>query len=161
MSKLFDANADKLTIYLEKGIITIDGKDAIATATVKGSELNEDLQRFTEKLKPVCLQGEQLMAEYTTASEEKRNSAAFKNTLKEKGNAIRQKEKKVLLAFIKENPGAQISLNVLQYYAGTSPGNVDELEKLFNGLSTAVKNSARGKEMAAMIRNRKQAATAQ
>jgi hypothetical protein len=147
---------DGLAVYLEKGSITIAGKDSIATAIVKGSRQNDDLLRFMEKLKPISMKKVILMKEYYGAKEEQRRSEGYRKSIQQKGEAIRQEEKKTLIAFVKENPQSLVSLNALQYYANIPPVNKDEFESLFNKLSAPLKSSVYGKEIAGMIKGWKQ-----
>ncbi|NSL87262.1 AhpC/TSA family protein [Chitinophaga sp. Mgbs1] len=143
--------SDMLRIYLEKGTITLNSADSVSKAVIKGSRLNDDQQRLQALLKDTRAQQDALTAAYIAASEETRKSADFSKVMEEKNSAIRKEEKLQYRSFIQQNPKSQVSLDALQSFAGGIPDNVADIETLFNGLSSAVKDSKRGKEVAATI----------
>ena len=150
--------SDMLSVYLEKGTITLSAKDSVYNAVVKGSRLNDDQQRLQAKLKSTNAQRDQLTEDYIAASEDTRKSADFKKSFEEKNKAIRAEEKNIYKTFITENAKSPVSLDALQSFAGSIPDNVDEIEAAYNTLSPAVKDSKRGKEVAGIIHGWKQTA---
>lgn len=150
--------SDRLVVYLEKGTIILSAADSVYNAVIKGSRLNDDQQRLKAKFKSASAQKEQLTADYTAASEETRKSEEFKKSFEERNKALRAGEKEIYKVFIKENPTSPISLDALQNFAGSIPDNVAEIEAIYNGLSPAVKDSKKGKEVAGIIHGWKQTA---
>ncbi|MEZ2442351.1 redoxin domain-containing protein [Chitinophaga sp. RCC_12] len=157
-TNMMSYKSDMLAVYLEKGTIVLSGKDSVYNATIKGSRLNNDQQRLQAKLKATAAQKDQLTEDYIAATEEARKSSEFRKTYDGKSKAIREEEKKIYQAFIKENPASLVSLDALQSSAGSVPENPAELETVFNTLSPAVKESKKGKEVAALINGWKQTA---
>lgn len=142
---------DMKQLYLEKGKIKVQGKDSVTNAIVSGTPMNKDLQRLEAMLKPVVAKQEALSNEYMAASPDTRKSTAFQEAYMAKSRALRAEEKKVQEAFMKANPGAAVSIDVLQSYAGAVPENISEIETMFNTFIPEVKNSAKGVEYAAAI----------
>ncbi|HEY8955687.1 TlpA disulfide reductase family protein [Chitinophaga sp.] len=157
-TNIMSYKSDMLAVYLEKGTIVLSGKDSVYNATIKGSRLNDDQQRLQAKLQPATAQRDQLMEDYIAASNETRKSPEFKKSYEEKSKAIREEEKKIYQAFIRENPKSLVSIDALQSSAGSIPDNPAELETVFNTLSASVKESKKGKELAALINGWKQTA---
>lgn len=157
-TNLMSYKSDMLAVYLEKGTIVLSGKDSVYNATIKGSRLNNDQQRLQAKLQPATAQRDQLMEDYIAATDETRKSPEFRKSYDEKSKAIREEERKAYQAFIKENPSSLVSVDALQSSAGAIPDNPAELETVFNTLSASVKESKRGKELAALISGWKQTA---
>jgi peroxiredoxin len=152
------SRTDALSVYLEKGVITISGTDSLRNLVVKGTPMNEDQQRLQTRLKSTGTQREQLTADYLAASEETRKSDEFKKSYEEKSKVIRTEEKNIYKTFIKENPKSSVSLDAIQRFAGSIPDNVEEIEAIYNGLSPAVKDNKKGKEIAGIIHGWKQTA---
>lgn len=157
-TNMMSYKSDLLQVYLEKGTITITGKDSVYNAVVKGTPLNVDQQQLQAKLQTTNAQRDQLTEDYIAASEETRKSAEFKKNYEEKSKAIRAEEKKIYEAFVSSHPKSLVSLDALQSSAGSIPENPDALETVFNTLSPAVKESKRGQEFAALIAGWKQTA---
>ena len=103
-TNIMSYKSDLLQVYLEKGTIIVSGKDSVYNATIKGSRLNDDQQRLQAKLKATVAQRDQLTEDYIAAKEETRKSPEFRKSYDEKSKAIREEEKKIYQAFIKENP---------------------------------------------------------
>lgn len=142
---------DAIVFYLEKGTITFSSADSLMKATIAGSPVNADDRRLKEALKPVESMYMALNAEYMAASEEERGAPEFREKIDGKVNTIRSEEKKIYLAFMKENPKSIISLDALQQYAGGMPDRIGELDSLFNGLAANVKSSKKGEEYAKLL----------
>lgn len=157
-TNMMSYKSDMLAVYLEKGTIVINGKDSVYNATIKGSRLNDDQQRLQAKLKPATAQRDQLTEDYIAAGDETRKSPGFRKSYEEKSKAIREEERKIYQAFIKENPKSLVSIDALQSSAGSIPDNPAELETVFNTLSASVKESKKGRELAALINGWKQTA---
>ncbi|HVI45714.1 MAG TPA: TlpA disulfide reductase family protein [Chitinophaga sp.] len=149
---------DVLDVYLEKGAITLNSPDSVSKATISGSRLNADNARLQVLLKPANAEREQLYKLYETASEETQKTEAFKKETEAKYKALRETEKAAYGAYVKANPGTLVSLDALYYYAGSTPDDVNELEKIFGSLSVNVRNSSKGKEFSKLINGWKQTA---
>lgn len=149
---------DAIIFYLEKGTIVLNSRDSLGKGTFSGSLVNLDNQRLTTALKPIEAMNMALYAEYTGATEAVRQTEAFQKDIEAKSEAIRNDEKKVYLAFIKENPKSIISLDALQNYGGGMPEDINELDSIYNKLSPDVRSSKKGTTYAKLLTNWKNTA---
>jgi len=139
---------DLRAFFIETGIINFQSKDSIANATITGSKTNTEYHKLVQMLDSVIRAQKALSSDYQAASPEKRKSKEFLDSLEKKNNDITVEKNKILLVFIKDNPGSFVSLIIaLNSFAGPTP-NPDEIEPIFNQLSDSIKNSKTGKEFA-------------
>jgi peroxiredoxin len=142
---------DALLFYIEKGTITINSADSVTKATITGSAINNDFQKFTKFMEPVEAMNNALNAEYMAAAPEVRETEEFRKTLDEKINAIRTEEKKLTLEFVKSNPKSLISIDALNRYGEGNPEEIKQVEAAYSKLAANVKNSKQGKDYAGML----------
>ncbi|HSC39495.1 MAG TPA: TlpA disulfide reductase family protein, partial [Chitinophagaceae bacterium] len=64
----------------------------------------------------------------------------------------------VSLAFIRENPGSPVSVDVLESYAGMLPADINKTDSLFHTLSAGIRESTKGKAYGTLIANWKRTA---
>ncbi|GGH23096.1 AhpC/TSA family protein [Mucilaginibacter phyllosphaerae] len=138
--------ADGLSFFLEKGNISIAGKDSVATADVAGSPTNDDNKALKTQLKVIIDKAKAIAQEAQKATAEQQRSAAFQNTMQGKYKTLQAEQKTVLKNFITTHPASYISLLALSSVSGPSP-NVAEVEPLYNLLSADIKNSEGGKQL--------------
>jgi thiol-disulfide isomerase/thioredoxin len=136
--------SDKIQIYLEKGNITLTSPDSLLNATFSGSPLNKDLRELQASMKPVSDAGQKAMAPFAAMPEEKRNSPEGKASIEAAYKEFQDGQKEVMKAFILRHPASLVSLFALKTYAGAVP-EYAAAYPLFDGLSSAVKNSHDGK----------------
>ncbi|HEY1025027.1 MAG TPA: TlpA disulfide reductase family protein [Sphingobacteriaceae bacterium] len=146
--------ADVLNLYLEKGEITISGKDSVSTAKITGSPLNADYSRLQVALEPVKAKMKALNAEFAAAPEEKQQSPEYREELTKKLEVIQKEEKEVSAKFIKANPKSYVSLITLLSYGGYYPEPA-EVEPLYAALDPSLKETPAGKEFAETIEKAK------
>lgn len=134
---------DLVSVYLEKGTITVDSKDSLQHAVVKGPQLNTDNQQLEADLKTLNTKQRSLTDSYYSQPAEKRKdsvaAAAFKASYEELGD----ERKKVLRAFIGKHPKSLVSLDALRTWAGYAP-DPEQTEAVFNTLDASVRNSVDG-----------------
>ena len=133
-------------IYLEKGIITVNGNNTLAGAAVGGTKTNLENSRYELAHKPVDDAKKALMAKAKAASEEERKLETFEKEIEKVWNEIEAQETIIIKKFIQENPASFISLEILESVAYGA--DYPEIAPLFNSLSPAIKGSADGKRFA-------------
>jgi len=139
-------NFDYNVFYLNKGRLTITGKDSISTAVISGGLINAEYQAYKEISKPLIAIKEGIYKEYETASEEKKKSKEYGEELDKRMIAVLEDLKKAQEQFIKSHPESFVSLDLLQRMTpGGEPMNVALVEPLFEKLSPVIKNSIAGR----------------
>ncbi len=137
---------DVLNFYLEKGIYSVFGTDSAFTARIDGSKLNDDNAELQTQLKPLAVPTQQLMADANAASPEKQSDPAFRNSLNARARVIQQQQISILKNFVTTHPDSYVCMTILNEM-GPHSNNPAELEKLFNGLSPALKDSEPGRSL--------------
>ncbi|MBB5397057.1 AhpC/TSA family protein [Mucilaginibacter sp. AK015] len=138
--------ADGLNFFIEKGDITITGKDSVAHADIIGSPVNDDNKALKSQLNVIVDKAKKLTAEAQNAPAAQQRSAAFQNSVQAKYKVLQAEQKSVLKNFITAHPSSYISLLALSGISGPTP-QVAEIEPLFNQLSADLQNSEGGKQL--------------
>ncbi len=144
---------DRVEIYLEKGAIHVTSGDSLVNASVKGGATNKEFAVYRERVAPQQAKMEGLMARFNATPDEQKQDPAFMQGLRAEALAIQEEQKGVDFNYISENPSSLVSLDLLLPYVEPEP--VEEIETVFNKLSAALKNSARGKVIAAHVETTK------
>jgi peroxiredoxin len=142
---------DLLRLYVEKGVLQIQGKDSIAHAAIAGSVLNKDYNELVALVKPVedSIYGIDEIATKTYPDLAK--LPAFKDSVAKWRSALLERRRKLAEYYLRSNPGRYASLIALrEYLPGTFP-DPDKLEPLFVLLSDSVKGTNGGKEFQLML----------
>jgi len=134
---------DIIQIYLEKGLITVLGKDSLKSAKVSGAVINKQNARYKELLKA--------NSENLKSISDKWSKIIPKDTSMRKLNdqlaAAYQKEvlarEQLNIQFVKENTDAEISADILSRVAGPMI-KVEKIEPLYNSLSEKVRKTRTG-----------------
>jgi peroxiredoxin len=134
-----DSTADALNFFIDKGEITVNGKDSISKAKIIGSPINDDNKKLLAQLAPVFNEAKKINAAETAAPPAQQNTAEFQNTMQAKHKEIASAQKAVLKMFIIANPDSYISLLALSSVGGPSPDPA-ELESLYDSLSPRLKD---------------------
>lgn len=132
---------DMLRFYVHKGEYSIEGKDSLATASIKGSKVNTENKILSGRLKDLSAQFTALDAEYQAASAEKKASQEFVGELQSRLEKLQEKQKEILTEFVKENPTSYVSVNSILSIAGRDP-QASELDPLIKSLSPELQKSA-------------------
>ena len=143
---------DRVSFYLDNGVVELNGTDSISKVSVKGPSINDDYKKLQTLLEGVNAKTLALNHEYQTAPAEKKNSQEFREYLVKKDSVITAERHELILSYIKSNPQTLISLNSLKEYAGPTP-DVAVIQPLFNSLSAPVKESKSGKLYGAYLAN--------
>jgi peroxiredoxin len=137
------ANPDRLSLYLDKEEIIIQGKDSIKNATISGSAINEAYRKYNGVVTPKEKEMSALNAAMRKADTAK---AAFRVQYKQ----AYADWKKLQDAFIKENPDSYFSLVATENLID-GPLDVAKIEPYFKSLSAKVRNTPRGIALAKEI----------
>jgi peroxiredoxin len=134
---------DYKTIYIEKGNITVTGKDSVANAKVDGPKTNQENERYEAALKPILDQENAFEAKQKAATPEQKSSDAYERESHKTEKALEAQENAINKKFIQDNPDSYISLSALESYAYSA--DYADIAPLYNGLSDAIKQSEGGK----------------
>jgi peroxiredoxin len=137
---------DGLGFFMEKGSMTITGKDSIATANIIGSAINDDDKTLKTQLKAITDKGQKITDDAQKAPVEQQRSAAFQNATQAKYTALQNEQRTMLKNFITTHPTSYISLLALSNFSGPAP-DVADVEPLYNLLSADLKNTEGGKQL--------------
>jgi peroxiredoxin len=139
---------DYRMIYLEPGTIrlTSPSSDLRANAKVEGPKTNTENENFQLAYKPIN-DGQKIIDDKEkAATPEQLASPEFIKQDKQAQKELDAQEVLVNKKFIQENPDSYISLDALENYAYSA--DYVDIAPLFNGLSSAIKESEPGKKFA-------------
>jgi len=148
---------DVLSIYLVDGTTTVKSPDSLSKATVTGTKVNEDGQKYAQLLKSVNDKIVALNREYETSTPDKKASEEFVQSLQSRFEVYQQERNEINKKFIKENPDSFISFMALYSIAGQDPEG-PEVEAIFNSLSPAVRESREASSFKRALDNSKRTA---
>ncbi|EOR96010.1 thioredoxin family protein [Arcticibacter svalbardensis MN12-7] len=132
---------DLTSFYVEKGEYSIESKDSLSKAIIKGSKLNTDNQLLSARLKSINDGFKALNAEYQKASADQKGNADFMGDLQNRFEKITQQQNEVFKQFIKEHPASFVSVSALIAMAGRDP-QYAEIDPLIKSLSPELQKSA-------------------
>ncbi|WP_234736084.1 TlpA disulfide reductase family protein [Tellurirhabdus bombi] len=139
-----------MSLYLEPGAIVINSPDSLLHAVVSGTKLNADNEKLKMALKSSSERMDKLMQEYQTATPAQRQASGFDASIEKRYEEISAEQKKLRGDFIKNNPKSLVSLDALKAYGGSVP-EYSEVNPLFEGLSSEIKESKAGKTYGAAL----------
>ncbi len=138
------SRSDELTLFLDKGVITITTTDLIGKATVKGSAAQDAMTALNTELKDLIGQATELQKQYG-------GLMAAKDTEGLKKAEIRRKEiwaamHTIKVAYVKNNPSSPIAPWVLDNFSAYYL-DVAEVGPLYDHLSPGLKTTPTGKDI--------------
>lgn len=139
--KSLSQRPDVFMIYVEKGQYSIETKDSLSHAVVKGSKINADNKILTTRLSAVNAEFKGLEDEFQKSSDEQKKSQEFMGVLQGRLEKIQGKQNEILKQFIKENPSSFVSVNSILSVAGREP-QFEEIDPLIKSLSPELQKSA-------------------
>ncbi|TGD77689.1 TlpA disulfide reductase family protein [Hymenobacter wooponensis] len=137
---------ERLLIYLEKGTITVVGKDHVKYAATEGTPLNHESTSLAAQVSSFRQQLDALYAAFEALPAAERNTPAAEAKLNQEANAIYEKRQEVYAAYLKAHPTNPYSLYVLESYVGPMP-QASSYAALFAALDPRVRSSPYGKVM--------------
>ncbi|PSL29813.1 TlpA disulfide reductase family protein [Chitinophaga ginsengisoli] len=149
---------DVLTLFLDKGNITITAEDSINKATIKGSVANDDYLRLNRQLKDVDSRLDELERQYRQLYMAEDEEGMKK--LEPQFDELAAQQKQIMRDFLKNNCNSPIAVYVLNKYADYEI-NLAEIEPMFNKLGKNIRNTPGGKEFASGLDAAKKTAVGQ
>lgn len=128
------ASPDQIGVYLENGIINISSAGNLASATVKGTPLNNDQTELTKILAPFKKEENVLNTAFKTAG----TDAAEVGKIKEKYIALLSEKEKAQVDFIKSHTNSLVSLNLIRQEFDPTK-DLEKAKTLVNMLSPELK----------------------
>ncbi|MCC7378945.1 MAG: AhpC/TSA family protein [Chitinophagaceae bacterium] len=140
---------DNLRFFVEPGNMNIKGKgDKLKDLVISGSALNTDDKKLSDFLKPVNDEEEKFYDAYSEAAKNKDQKVM--DSLDALEDVMTMRKRAVVKQFVLANPASVRSAMAISenygYYA-----EADEVEPLYNALSTTVKNSVPGQNVKKML----------
>lgn len=143
------SNPDMTMLYLAKGVINVNG-ETLAAAEVSGNEINKDFAKYKTSIKGVTDQFAALNKEFQAASPEQQQDEAFVGGLQAKAQGLFDQQKKINEEYVKANPNSYVTLGLLEEMVSAENVN-DVVVPTYDKLSGALKNTTKGKALAAKI----------
>jgi len=137
---------DYKSIYLEKGTINVNSADSVSKAKVNGTKTNEDDERYQTIMRPINQIEEEVDARNRAATDEQKNSEAFRKTQFKTEKDAETQEVAAEKKFIQENPDSYVSLTALETYSYYS--DYADIAPLYNSLTDRIKQTEAGKSFA-------------
>lgn len=140
---------DFYTFYIEPTTMSIYGRgDSLRLLSIKGSSVNDDDKLLKARMRTISLWEAANSKIYEQAYKDKNKQVM--DSLEEMDNVILLEKRKVVAAFVKENPKSmRVAMAITEnygYYAEAS-----DVEPLYNLLDQKIKNSPKGKEIKKMV----------
>jgi peroxiredoxin len=143
------SNPDMTMLYLAKGVINVNG-ETLAAAEVSGNEINKDFAKYKTAIKGVTDQFAALNKEFQAASPEQQQDETFVGGLQAKAQGLFDQQKKINEEYVKANPNSYVTLGLLEEMVSAENVN-DVVVPTYDKLSGALKNTTKGKALAAKI----------
>jgi thiol-disulfide isomerase/thioredoxin len=137
---------DALGFYLEAGTITIEGKDSVRHAVLKGSRTEEDYTRYQQSIDGLALKMREVQTKAIATPVAQRKDSLF-IALEKEYYGTRDTIRARMARFVRNNPASFVSMEVLGQLAGAAV-KYDETAPLFNQLAANIRNTPAGQEMA-------------
>lgn len=133
-------DVDMLPIYIEKGSSNLTAKDSIKNADLSKSAINKAYKEYQAVIAEAENKTRKLDAE----------KRSFTNEINARYAEVKVEKNALQEAYIKQNPNSYLSIVALKEIAGEAM-NAQRVEGLYKTLSSDVRNTDLGKEMALKI----------
>jgi peroxiredoxin len=135
---------DVLTVFVEKGNITITTVDSFSNSVVKGSKTHDEYVKLTAQAKPLQDKMNEMNKAYGDLIRAKKDAEAqaMIPAFRELSNQIRDISKE----YVQKNPTSSYAIFALNSYAGYSI-DYNEVNPLFELLPASVRESPTGKTL--------------
>ncbi|MEO6187606.1 MAG: TlpA disulfide reductase family protein [Ginsengibacter sp.] len=144
-----DRRKDYFSFYVEPVVMQISGRaDSLQLLSIKGSPVNDEDKLLRDRMKYITTWQDKNSQLYERAYKEK--NKAVMDSLDEVDYAVLDEKRKVVGAFVKDNPGSMRSamaiLENFSYYA-----EADDVTPLYELLDEKVRQSQKGKDIQNLI----------
>lgn len=136
---------DFLTVYVEKGNITITTVDSFSNSVVKGSKTHDEYTRVNASMKPFNDKASELNEKYGNAYRAK--DEATMKALEAQFDELDKQMKKIYKEYVEKNPNSPFAIFALSNYAGYVI-DYDDVNPLFEKLPAGIKAGPTGAELA-------------
>ena len=141
---------DALSLYVEPGEISIEGKVYLSQAIISGSKTNDLDLEFQRMTIPLQEKATRIQSSFANASPELQNNAAFRDSLDIQFDSLKEEYNSMALTFIIKHPESMLGVYMLQSEINVNPNN-PSIEAVFETLSEKVRNSKPGEKLKASI----------
>lgn len=160
---IFDHNGEGLTklgrsadvkgIYVDKGEVTVNVVDSMKNASVSGSAINTEFEKYNAFISAPDKGMAALNAEFASAPDEKKKDEAFVAGLRERYSVLAEEKDGLVAKFVESNPNSYFSVLGLSDLADAM--EPAKLEQMLNSLSPSVKGTPAGQALAKQIESAK------
>jgi len=152
-------SVDRTFFFLEKGTTAFTSPDSLQNATITGSPLTAEVEKFRAAGKPLDAKFIALEAKEKAAKQAQ--SPKLVSRLQAKQKALLEKSHQRTVDFIKTHPNSYVSLDWLQKLRRPDLSrNYTEIIPLYNGLSSELRNSVDGRKYGELLQVVKEATDA-
>ncbi|WP_341835501.1 TlpA disulfide reductase family protein [Chitinophaga pollutisoli] len=139
-------NGDAIDLYLEKGKLSISGKDSIKNARIKAGAVNRQYVDYKDAVMVYYREA----AKKPAPTPEELKSPGYMETVMQGFRQIALQTDTLKMAYIRKHPDSFVSLVALEELAGKDM-DVTMVDPLFKGLSANIRNTQSGKKFAQRI----------
>jgi peroxiredoxin len=141
---------DRLELYLEPGLITIQSHDSLSNATVQAGEVNRDYNQLQRRIKPTADQIWRVGKELREASPANQKNPDYIKIRVEILDTLKAELKQAYRDFLATETDNLAALEAIEYLSGPKP-DLSEVRPLYDKLSARVRESAWGKKYATRL----------
>jgi peroxiredoxin len=148
LSRITEEN--QLLLYLEPGVVSINGGDSLSTSSIKGGNLNRDYAKYMQGIKPVVDDLKQVLKAFS------QDHTITSDQATKKIDSLMPLYDKSHQDFIKGHLGSPVSVYVLESLIANDK-NINEASDLFERLSDNTKRTARAISLKQTLEKKKKA----
>lgn len=148
------AAPDVLALYIENKNISLNAKDSVKNALIKGSPVNDDNEKYHALLMPAIAKMEALKNEYRAKTDEQRENKEYMKTVYDRSDAIENEMAEISKKFVNENPNSYVALSAFRSVMGYDI-DATTAEPIFKKFSPELQATALGKSINAAIQGAK------
>ncbi len=138
---------DALSLYIEPGNLKLTATDSLKNSVITGSLVNDDAKKLKALTQPVNDQLAAINADFLKLTEEQKKDPKVREEVGAKYDKIAGGLKPIFMDFAKNHPKSFISLAAVGQLT-SDPDQMEQAEKVFDGLSAEVKATKQGKSLA-------------
>ena len=151
---MVDGLRGQVPVILENGSISVGfQKDSLAFAKTEGTLQNDLFMDFLKGSREISDMGRSLQEDFRKASSS--GDMAAQESLRDEFFELQEKMKNHNVDFVKENPNALISALILDTLIKTKALPTEEIQKLYDALDPAIKETTPGKNVGAVLKQTK------
>lgn len=147
LAEMLAPPVNRADVYLEKGMVQLEGK-GMSVAKVKGGRSTMEFMTLKKAQRP--FKERQVEAILQIGKSREANDSVGMARARALNERLKEQEDSVAIAFIKNNPGSYVAINMLKERANPKAlaENRSQVEASFKRFSTAMQQSIAGQEIA-------------